>query len=54
MNDIILNLKAYIMDKSDKLESAKTRMHSHINAIPLGARNYKYAVDLMKVQIENL
>lgn len=53
MNDIISNLKAFIMEKSDKLESAKIIMHEHINHIPLGARNYKYAVNLMEIEMDN-
>jgi hypothetical protein len=53
LRDNDYQIKTFISDKIDKLYFAKEFMRNNMNSIPLGARKYAYAKDLMKDEIEN-
>jgi hypothetical protein len=53
LRDNDYQIKTFISDKVDKLYFAKEFMRNSINSIPLGARKFAYAKDLMKDEIEN-
>lgn len=54
LRDNDYHIRRFISDKVDKLHSAIEFMERRINRIPLGARKYAYAKDLMKFEIEKL